>query len=174
MERSGERNDMKMLIRSILVVCCWCLVTQVNGADTNEVKIVDFGIYKGSGEASVGVSNSPSGNLLLGGQTILVKQTDKIPAVLKSKFGFRFMPSEELKKKKLKFVYLFPEIKNPQTGQVLSRYEAQAGYDKSGRPVGMIYDFSEKWELVTGEWTFQVFDGDRKVVEKKFTVVKAE
>lgn len=165
---------MKVLIQLFVVVWCWCFAAHVSGAETSEVKLVDYGIYGGSGESSVDVSNSPSGNVLLGGSLKLLKQTDRIPAVLKSKFGFRFMPSEDLKKKKLKIVYRFPDIRNPQNGQILNRLEAEVDYDKSGNPVGVIYDFSEKYELVPGEWTFQVFDADRKIVEKKFTVVKAE
>jgi hypothetical protein len=34
------------------------------------------------------------------------------------------------------------------------------------------YSFDEPWELVPGTWTFQLWQGNRKLAEKSFTVVK--
>jgi hypothetical protein len=163
---------MKSLINFIFSAICLCFVAQVRGEAIQDATIVDFGIYKGAGETSVDVGNSPSGNVLLGGTVKLVKQTEKIPAKIGVKFGFQFSLSDKEKKRQLKFVYLFPEIKNPKTGQVSTRFEGTGKYNGDGVPVGVLYDFSDPWELVPGEWTFQVFDGDRMLVEKKFTVVK--
>lgn len=165
---------MKMLSNFFFAAVCLCFAAQVRGAAIQDAMIVDFGIYKGAGETSVDMKNSPSGKLLVGGAANLVKQTDKIPAKIGVKFGFRFSLSDKEKKRNLKFVYLFPKIKNPQTGQVSNRFEFSGRYNGDGVLVGVFNDFSDPWDLVPGEWTFQVFDGDRMLVEKKFTVVKAD
>jgi hypothetical protein len=165
---------MNTLVKSLCAILCCSLTMQVFAAGTNEMEVIDYGIYKISGESSVDEGKSPSGNVLTGGKAELIKQTDKIPAKLGAKFGFRFSIPDNFKKQKLKFVYLFPDIKNPQTDQILNRFEGAARYDGKSETAGIMYDFTEERELAPGEWTFQVFAGDRKVLEKKFTVVKVD
>jgi len=139
-----------------------------------DAEIVDFGIYKSRDEFSLMDYNSPSGTILAGGTIKLVEQTEKIPAKIGLKFGFRFSLSEELQKRQLKTVYHFPEIKNPETGKATARFESGGLAYMDGDVTFALYAFTDPWELVPGEWTFQVFDGDRMLVEKKFTVVKAD
>jgi hypothetical protein len=154
-------------------ICCLAAVTAVG--ISQKIEILDYGIYTASGGSSVDADDSPSGNVLVGRKVKLVKQTEEIPAVLHTKFGFRFIMPEHLKKEQLRIVYLFPDIKNPSTGQTLNRFDADVSYggkDGKDEPVGVLYDFSEKWELVPGEWTFQVFHGNQMLLQKKFTVLR--
>src|SRR4051812_21497207 len=79
-----------------------------------DAEIIEYGIYSGGHERSVTDTNAPSGKLLLGGPVKLEKQTTRIPAKLKSKFGFRFVVHGEPAGAavKLRFRYLFPEMKD--------------------------------------------------------------
>lgn len=165
---------MKSLTTFIFVAICVCFVAPARAGAIQDATIVDFGIYTVDNESSVDVGQSPSWKVLLGGKIKLEKQTDQIPAKLGQKFGFRFTLSEKEKKRALKFVWLYPEMKNPNTGQISTGAEGPGKYSGDGVPVLMFYNLSHPWELVPGKWTFQVFDGDRLLVEKKFTVVKAE
>src|SRR5258705_10177412 len=77
-------------------------------------EIIEYGIYSGGHERSVADTNAPSGKLLLGVPVKLEKQTSRIPARLKSQFGFRFVVHGEPvgAAVRLNFRYLFPEMKD--------------------------------------------------------------
>jgi len=157
-------------------VCLSVLLTAVvAAAQRPAAEILEYGIYSGGHQESVGDTNAPSGRLLLGGPVRLEKKTDEIPAKLKTKFGFRFVVhgQPESGQVKLRFVYLFPEMRNPTSGQKLKRYETEAFAKAEDKNPQMLWDFTEPQELVTGEWTFQVFRGEEMLLEKKFEVVKA-
>jgi hypothetical protein len=139
-------------------------------------EILEYGIYSGGHKESVPDTNAPTGQLLIGGPVRLEKKTDQIPAKLKTKFGFRFVvhSQPENAQVKLHFVYLFPEMKDPNSDQKLKRYETDAFAKAEDKNPQMLWDFTEPHELVAGEWTFQVFRGEDKLLEKKFEVVKAD
>jgi len=136
--------------------------------------MVDYGLYQVSNEKSVTNSNSPTGILRTDGTFELLKQTDTVQAKIGTAFGFRFAIPQELQQTQLKYVYLLPEMKNPVTGQTFSKFESLGVETGHGPSSGMFYNLTDPWELVTGEWTFQAFAYDRKLLEKKFTVVKAD
>jgi hypothetical protein len=146
------------------------------GAQRPPAEILEYGIYSGGHQESVANTNAPTGQVLLGGPVRLEKKTDQIPAKLKSKFGFRFVVHGQPDDApvKLHIVYLFPEMKDPTSGQKLKRFEADVFAKLEDKKPQMLWDFTEPHELVTGEWTFQVFRGEDKLLEKKFEVVKAD
>ena len=137
-----------------------------------EVQIIDYGIYTGRVEKILNEPNSPTGQA----RTIwtdLVKQTNIIPAVLNTKFGFRFkvFGLSEKTTARLRFKFTFPEMKNPTSGKTTSSYEAIGDIPVAPKEQGMFWDFVHPWEMCPGEWTASLYSGDRLVAQKIFTVV---
>ena len=152
------------------------LATTSIGAQRPAAEIIEYGIYSGGHERSVADTNAPTGRLLLGGPVKLEKQTSRIPARLKSKFGFRFVVHGEPSGAgvRLHFRYLFPEMKDQASGTEMKSYDVSAVAKLEDKNPQMLWDFGEPYELVTGEWTFQVLRGEEIILEKKFEVVQAD
>jgi len=114
--------------------------------------------------------------VLLGGPVKLEKQTAVIPAKLKIKFGFGFVVhgQPEDGAVRLHLVYLFPEMRDPASDKRMDRFETTVFAKPEDQTLQMLWDFTEPYELVSGEWSFQVFRGETKILEKKFDVVTAE
>src|SRR5262249_59104332 len=105
--------------------------------------------------------------------------SDQIPAILNSRFGFGFVlsgtPTDAgAKLVKLRFVRNFPAdgIADPKTGERRLRERGEYNFDisQSENFCGYIFDRDE--ELVPGQWSLEVWHGNRKLVEKSFTVFK--
>ncbi|HEY5915155.1 MAG TPA: DUF3859 domain-containing protein [Verrucomicrobiae bacterium] len=146
------------------------------GAQRPAGEILGYGIYSGGHQESVADTNAPTGQVLLGGSVRLEKMADQIPAKLKSKFGFRFVVHRQPEGAPVKphIVYLFPEMTDPASGRKLKSFEGDITAKLEDKNPQMLWDFTEPYELVTGQWTFQVFRGADKLLEKKFEVVKAD
>ena len=90
-------------------------------------------------------------------------------------FGVRFFVVGEPKEAevKLRFVtrYPLPGLRNPMT-RIDKLRDEQTGPAKIGWADFRGYSFDYDWEIVPGVWTFEVWDGDRKLVEQQLTVVK--
>jgi hypothetical protein len=165
--------------REIMIALLWLLLMPSWGAAAEaRAKLVDYGIFKGASERTIkGDSSGAGGKVELGGSIKLVKKTDRIPAVLGTKFGIKFYLPVELRKNEivLKYVFLLPGIKDPKTGKIQDRIEVPGKYDGGADGMAyMFYDFTDAWELVPGRWIFQVFHDEDKLLEKTFTVTKAD
>lgn len=153
---------------------CFAFATGCLQAGSNELQVIDYGLYKASNESSIVDTNSPTGELRTHGVFKLVEQTEVIPAKLGNAFGFRFSIPKELQKTQLKYVYLFPELRNPVTGRSYTSFDSLGEVKGHGPSSGAFYNLTDSWELVPGKWTIQVFVNDRKLLERQFTLVKAE
>jgi hypothetical protein len=174
---SGWRNVSRSLCpkQISLSLILLFLVPPFCGAAENRARIIEYGIYKGAPEKTIKGSEAGTGDVELGGSIRLVKKTEKVPASLGTKFGIKFYLPVELRKNEvvLKYVFLVPGLKDPLTGKIQERIEVPGKYDGGADGIAlMFYDFTDKWELVPGKWTFQVFYGDEKLIEKTFTIVK--
>jgi hypothetical protein len=138
-------------------------------------EILDHGIYTGEQNDVILDPNTPTGSVLQGrGVSRLVKQTTKIPAQLGTQFGFRFIVhgKKEDEAIKLHTVWLYPEITDSKTGRKSRRFDADCHAKPETNNAGIMWTFTERSELVPGEWTFQVYRGGEKILEKKFEVEK--
>jgi hypothetical protein len=164
---------MKIILPSLCIALM--LASTCLGAQRPAAEIIEYGIYSGGHQTSVVDTNAPTGKLLLGGPVKLEKQTTRIPARLKSKFGFRYVVHGEPAgaQVKLHFRYLFPQIKDQATGKEMSSYDTSAVAKLEDRDPQMLWDFGHPSELVPGEWTFQILLGERIILAKKFEVIRA-
>jgi len=149
------------------------LITAVRAGEAPAAELLEYGVYSGSSESLVAVPGSPTDQMMLGGRVRLEKTTDQIPARLKSKFGFRFVVHGQANDTpvRLRLVYLFPEMKDPTSGRRTKTFAVDVVVKREDRNTYMLWDFTEHYELVSGPWTFQVFRGSNKILEKQFDVV---
>src|SRR5579859_4954084 len=115
-----------LLFLFVSLIC----TTIVEAVERPVAEIVDWGIYTGEQNK---VIVTPTGSVLQGrGVSRLVKQTTKIPARLRTQFGFRFVIHDSNKdaEVKLHFVWLYPEITDSATGRKSTRFEG----DGHGKP----------------------------------------
>ena len=164
--------------RKALSLVCFGLTLALQGSSAVQPKaeILDYGIYSGGHDESVRNPDAPTETVLPRGPAKLVKQTDQIPAKLKSKFGFRWVLHGKVTEPpvSLRLVFLFPPMDDPYAGKKVEKWEAAVMAPTEDRNLHMLWDFTEAYELVPGPWTFQVFRGSEKILEKRFDVVKAD
>lgn len=161
-------------IQSFLFLMLIC-GNNAKAAERAMAEILDYGIYAGEQNEVILDPSTPTGSVLQGrGVSRLVRQTTKIPAQLGTQFGFRFVVhgKKEDGEIKLHTVWLYPEITDSKTGKKSIRFESDCYGKPETRNTGIMWTFTEPSELVSGEWTFQVYRGREKILEKKFEVEK--
>ena len=161
-----------LLHASAAIFALLACVTAATTADPLQATIVERGIYKlETGERSrqaSGVMTTQVSNICH------VVSTTRIPARLNLWFGFRFrvdgaQPGEVVP---LRLVTHFPKmVKPPRAPKAMISYERPMNV-----PIGVAvftgYGFDEAWEFMPGPWTFEIFEGDRKLIEQRFTVIE--
>ncbi|MBW2179784.1 MAG: DUF3859 domain-containing protein [Promethearchaeota archaeon] len=105
----------------------------------------------------------------------MVKTTTNIPMKLGTRFGvlFNLKGKPEGTKVRLRTVIIYPKqgMTNPKTGKTYHKSEFYFTYTTGGIN-GHLNGFFEPCEMVSGQWTFQVWDGDNKILEKTFKAYK--
>jgi hypothetical protein len=125
--------------------------TSVDGNDSGSLKVIDYGIYGPD-------RNNPE----------LLIQTNKVPAVLGTVFGIRarfFGDSSQL----YTYKWSFPEMRNPADGRVWTEMIATQKLE-GGEVHPFLVRINNDWEAVPGDWTIQLLNGERVVLEKTFRV----
>ena len=105
----------------------------------------------------------------------LVEQTLTIPATLNTQLGLQFVihGSPSGKQVKLRVVSLYPPTTDETTGKTTTQDEVALEVAlENGKDAQMLLKLDKQSDLVPGTWTFQVFDHDKKLLEKSFTLVK--
>ena len=102
-----------------------------------------------------------------------IKTTNRIPGLLGSMMGIDYVIDGKPKGQKVKIVIklLHPPTKNPQSKTATTESE-QPLEQEIGKIQSIRFELGEKWEVVPGKWTIQIFYENRKLGEKIFTVYK--
>ena len=102
--------------------------------------------------------------------------TNRIPMVLGTEFGIEYQINSRPKGRPMDIttVIKFPEpgLKQPRGRTYLTSRETKKV--KIGEPQLHGYGFDEDWELVPGEWVFEVWHKKAKLISKTFMVYDAE
>jgi hypothetical protein len=139
------------------------------------VEIAEPGIYRAAGKLST--RNEPGttgGTFTMLNSPGLVEATTTIPATVGVMFGFRYNAfGTTVAPVTLKFVTLLPEpgIRDPKTGTTRIRGEYLERVTVGGLGEFKGYSFDQSWEIVTGTWTFEIWEGDRKLASQSFNVI---
>jgi hypothetical protein len=163
------------------------------------VEITEFGIYTTERPTSSAAPGTASGRIDEVSNIKLVQSTATIPARLGVEFGFRYKivgqpgavpppqagtsilgmqltappPPPPTPSVNLKYVTRIPKpgMRNPETGNVtLTNVFYQE--HKIGEELYRLYRLTERWEVVPGTWTLEIWDGERKLSSQDFLLKK--
>lgn len=99
-----------------------------------------------------------------------IEQTDQVPATLGTKFGMRYsLAGKVAGDAPLTLLYLTPGVITPD-GQRHDKFVVTQKLVPDAAQDVMAFEFTERHELVPGEWHFLVFQEDRKLAEQRFSV----
>ncbi len=102
----------------------------------------------------------------------LIESTTQIPAKLGLGFGLSFsFNAPDGEPVMLSYHWLSPPLRDPTTGRVIERQTMYMETPQGG-PHWVAYDFTEPWEVVPGEWTVTIVDGDRVLARRSFQIYR--
>jgi len=143
------------------------------GSTVTDVEIIDFGVLSAQLDRTIEDQTLVQGAHHTMKSSRILKSTTDISAKKGLKFGIRYIikgfPIGS--PVKISFVVLYPEpgLTNPGTGKT----ELQGMVTmvkKIGKITATGYLFNQDWEMVPGQWTFQIWHDGRKLAEKSFSV----
>jgi hypothetical protein len=140
-------------------------------------RIIEYGIYnpirKGRVRDEISTNTGKVINLPV---LELAEQSNRIPLVKGAYFAYRYrildLPKEEAKKPtvELRKVLIHPEMTLPDGSKTTGSDRVFKGRTSAGQVIGFDgYAFNEDYELVEGDWTFQIWFQDQMLVEQTFT-----
>jgi hypothetical protein len=133
-----------------------------------------YGVYTKKKSESVKDASSPTGQRFVTTPVPPRENSDRIPGRDDVQFGVSYILSGSRGRNvTVKHVYLFPGegMSNSTTGEKVAKYEF-VREDAIGDPVLMGWSFENAppERIVFGDWLFQVWAGDRLLLEKRMTV----
>lgn len=138
-----------------------------SGLASAEVRVegpVEYGVFEGPKAAL------QSGERVLRRSNENIEQTEIVPARLGTKFGLRYQLAGKVAEDvPLTLLYFTPGIRTPD-GQRHDKLEVTQKLVPGAPQDIMAYEFTESHEVIPGEWRFMVFQGDRLLVQQRFTV----
>ena len=142
--------------------------------------VFQFGIYKANKKGQITTSKATNtGKVVRSPVLEHVSMTDRIPLAKDTYFGYQFrlwnLPPEAMIKPvmKLRKVLIHPEMTLPDGSKSTGWDRSFKGRVETQQVIGFDgYAFNEDYELVEGDWIFQVWYQDQKLVERKFVSVQ--
>ncbi len=139
----------------------------VSGLATAEVRVdgpVEYGVFVSQ------YKDFQPGERVLTQSNQTIEQTDTVPAKLGTKFGLRYtLQGKVADDTPLTLLYLTPGVTTPD-GKRHDKFVVEQRLVVGAPQDVMAYEFTEAHEVVPGDWQFMVFQGDRLLAEKRFTV----
>src|SRR5262245_22068926 len=150
-------------------------VVYAQGGKVDRAEIVEAGIYRAETLAIEQAPGTASRQRNVLSYTGLIEPTTRIEAKIGVHFGLRYRvvgrPNNATVKLTSVTLYPAPGLKNPKAASHQPR-----GEHPLFATIGQInyrgYVFEQDWELVPGKWTFELWDGERKLASQSFDVVK--
>ena len=141
----------------------------------DRIDIIEKGLYQVEIKKTIEDPSVLSGHRITSAKAEQIKDTETIPAVSGTQFGFRYVVIGEPKGAKvpIRIVANYPEggRQNPNTGKIALKDEYPQTGSLGGAPNFFFYNM--KWGMVPGVWTIEVWCQDRKLAEQKFTIAPA-
>ena len=153
---------------AMLIFIFGCAGSQIDPKNIFGAETLDYGICIINLKKTVSSDTTASGGYNVTEGVIFKNKTTNIPAEKGISFGIKYVVNGEPEgsKVKLKVVAIHPPIKG--------RTKSSAMVDaKVGTWRADFYTFNENYELLEGEWIFQIYDRDNLLIEKSFTVSKS-
>jgi hypothetical protein len=164
---------MRNLIYFFLFILCSCAsktTTNTRHSNTIKFKELKFGICTTEAITEQRMSSSPSGHQLIADEFKLIKSTDHILAELQQEFGIEYILKSNFNGfASVDQVWIFPEAIRDDEGKLFKevRYSTE-------KPVNTktfsIYAIEKPYEIVKGEWIYQMWYEGQKIYERKFYI----
>jgi len=143
-------------------------------------KVFEYGIYTAQRKGRVRDSlNSNTGKIISKPVLKLSKTTKRIPLLKDTYFAYRYrlldLPREEVKKPtvELRKILIHPQMTLPDGSKTTGWDRVIRGRTSVGQVIAFDgYVFNEDYELVEGDWIFQIWYKDKKLVEHVFSTYK--
>ena len=160
------------VLSTLLVISCLPAFPLFSAANEVEgISITDYGIYKADVMYTQEQEGVATGKFHKFTHPELIEKTERIPAVLGTEFGVRYIIKGSPKGESTHVVekWIHPELKNPRTKKAFGTSEYVAS-SETGKVLYSAYKFEKSWELVPGKWTFQIYYDGKKLLEHTFNV----
>jgi len=160
---------MKISSLKLIMILSLCIPLTAIAADVKSIIIIDYGIFKAnviksshSGTAAAGPSNLKN--------PAQIQQTDEIPALLGTRFGFHFFINGSPRNENVNLLFrvVSPPLKSPDEKEISSQEVLLKS--KIGAKGYADYAFDDTWELVPGKWVLQLLYEGKVMAEKSFTI----
>jgi len=146
------------------------------------VHVYQFGIYKAVRKGAVRESSQTNtGKIVRKPKLEHVSMTDRIPLVKDTYFGYQYrlfnLPPAALVKPamELRKVLIHPKMTLPDGTTTTGWDRTFKGRVEVEQVMGFDgYVFNEDYELVEGDWIFQLWYKDQKLIERKFRAVRPD
>jgi len=154
------------------LLCALTMAVRAREVRVAEAEVTEVGIYTSRVVRVTSNADVIQGKLdWLDGFT-LIQSTTNVPARIGTRFGFRFrvLGSPPNAPIVLRVVGKHPPFTNPGTGKTTTRdeYELPSWIGDTYTS----FSFDEEWELVVGEFTFEIWHEDKKLCKQSFMVVE--
>lgn len=136
-----------------------------------EAEVVEYGLYEIGKTREVDNDSYIAGSSLVTKSHKLIKTTNQIKSEVGSIFGVMFKITGLPERRKIQFreVMKFPEMTDPDSGITQSYYESTKFFkNEMSRFKGFTFEYD--WELVKGDWTYQIYYQDTLLAEQTFIV----
>jgi hypothetical protein len=169
---------MEIAMRLYLTVCLLgCLVSSAHAqhARIDRIDIVEFGIYTADQKLdSISAQGIKRGTIV---NARHAATTTTIPVQKGVQFGYRYkikgQPAGAQVDIKLVTNYPAPGLRSPSSSTPVMRSE-RIRKRLIGETNIATYTLDDDFELVPGIWTFEIYDGNRKLLSKAFTLVNQQ
>jgi uncharacterized protein DUF3859 len=166
---------MRALSLALLLLAAFVGEALAQGGKVDRIDIVETGIYRAETEVIEQAPATATGQRNILSSTKLIAATTRIEAKVGVHFGMRYRVVGRPNHATIKLIsvtqYAAPGLKKPGTEAHQAR-----GEHALLATIGAInyrgYVFEHDWELVPGTWTFELWDGKRKLTSQTFQVVK--
>jgi hypothetical protein len=164
------RGPLALLLLSACLGEAWA-----QGGKVERIDIVEAGLYRAQTASIAEAPDTASRQRNILSETVLLAPTTRVEAKIGVHFGIRYRVVGRPNNATVKLVsatqYPAPGLKNPKSDSNQTR-----GEHSLFATIGQInyrgYVFEHDWELVPGAWTFELWDGKRKLASQTFEVVK--
>ena len=152
-----------------------CFDTKLPNVTVSSVKVTWYGVYGQQESANADTAHGRTRRARVECAYAPPKENhSRIPAKLGVGFGFGYQleTAETRGLAKLRMVYKFPEggIVDPATKVRRTVEESEVTLMIGEKDLFVGYGFDYQFERAPGTWTFEIWQGDRKLVEQKFEV----
>ncbi len=105
-----------------------------------------------------------------------VEITNTIPGVLGVNFGFEYTINTTPRggEMRIRSVIKFPEGGLTQPGGATFAHAIEKSRIKIGEKILFGFGFDEPWEIIPGDWVFEIWHRDARIIRKTFTVLSPE